>query len=105
MGLSFKGSCMGQDDSPDQPVELPIQDELDLHTFHVKDVKSVVEEYLYQCLQRGLSEVRIIHGKGIGTQRRIVQSVLEKSPYVLSFSEAPPQQGGWGATMVKIKKE
>jgi DNA-nicking Smr family endonuclease len=94
---------MGKEETQDQPVEFPINDELDLHTFHVKDVKSVVEEYLYQSHQRGLAEVRIIHGKGIGTQRRIVQSVLEKSPYVLSFSEAPPQQGGWGATMVKIK--
>jgi DNA-nicking Smr family endonuclease len=94
---------MGKEETQDQPVEFPINDELDLHTFHVKDVKSVVEEYLYQSHQRGLAEVRIIHGKGIGTQRRIVQSVLEKSPYVLSFSEAPPQQGGWGATLVKIK--
>lgn len=93
--------------SPDNPLEqghhLPIQDELDLHTFHVKDLKSVVEEYLYQCQLKGFTEVRIIHGKGIGTQQKLVQSVLENSPYVLSYSQAPPHLGGWGATMVQLQ--
>lgn len=84
-------------------VEYPIGDELDLHTFDVREVKSLVEEYLYQCRERGYGEVRIIHGKGIGTQRRIVHAVLEKSPHVVSFSKAPPGLGGWGATMVRLR--
>jgi DNA-nicking Smr family endonuclease len=91
-------------DPSDAPlVEFPIEDELDLHTFPVKEIGSVVEEYLYQCHRKGFSEVRIIHGKGIGTQRRIVRELLQKSPYVRSFSEPPAGQGGWGATLVRIK--
>ncbi len=94
---------MNPDQPSDSPVDLPIGDELDLHTFDVRDIKSVVEEYLYQCHIRGMQEVRIIHGKGIGTQQRLIRSVLERSPYVRSFSEAPPESGGWGATLVRIK--
>ncbi|MEK6775346.1 MAG: Smr/MutS family protein [bacterium] len=94
---------MNTDQPPDSPVNLPITDELDLHTFDVRDIKSVVEEYLYQCHLKGFSEVRIIHGKGIGTQRNMVRSVLKNSPYVRSFSEAPPESGGWGATLVRIE--
>jgi dsDNA-specific endonuclease/ATPase MutS2 len=89
----------------DNPIEMPIEDELDLHTFSVKEITSVVEEYLYQCSLKGFPEVRIIHGKGIGTQRKIVHAVLKNNPHVLSFSEAPSPLGGWGATMVKINKK
>ncbi|NOY54190.1 MAG: Smr/MutS family protein [Deltaproteobacteria bacterium] len=96
---------MGDDARDEETLEYPIGDELDLHTFQAKDVKSVVEEYLYQCRKRGLPEVRIIHGKGIGTQRRIVQSVLSQSPAVLSFRDAPPELGGWGATLVRIRAD
>lgn len=95
---------MKPEDPSGPSFELPIGNELDLHTFDVRDVKSVVEEYLYQCREQGLLEVRIVHGKGIGTQRKIVRSVLGKNPYVLSYSEAPPALGGWGATMVRLKK-
>ncbi len=84
-------------------LEYLIGDELDLHTFQAKDVKSVVEEYLYQCRKKGLKDVRIVHGKGIGTQRKIVQTLLAKSPEVLSFRDAPPELGGWGATLVRIR--
>ncbi|MBI2535351.1 MAG: Smr/MutS family protein, partial [Deltaproteobacteria bacterium] len=69
-----------------------------------KDIPSVVEEYLEQCIQAGLSEVRIIHGRGVGVQRNIVRSLLEKHPLVDSFQDAPPQAGGWGATVVILKK-
>ncbi len=94
---------MEKKESPEDAVEYPIGDELDLHTFQAKDVRSVVEEYLYQCKKRGIREVRIVHGKGIGTQRKIVHSLLAKSPKVLSFAEAPPELGGWGATLVRIR--
>jgi dsDNA-specific endonuclease/ATPase MutS2 len=63
-----------------------------------------VEEYLEQCIQAGLSEVRIIHGRGVGVQRNIVRSLLEKHPGVDSFQNAPPQSGGWGATLVVLRR-
>ena len=87
----------------DEPVILPLEDSIDLHPFAPKDIPSVVEEYLAQCIQAGLSEIRIIHGRGIGVQRNIVRSVLEKHPGVDSFHDASPQAGGWGATVVILK--
>jgi len=99
---------MGMDESEDFPedqstVILPIEDSLDLHTFSPKDVKIVVEEYLFQCAQKGFKEVRIIHGRGRGAQRALVRSILLKNPHVLRFKDAPAESGGWGATMVQIK--
>jgi len=96
---------MNKDVRDEETVEYPIGDELDLHTFQAKEVKSVVAEYLYQCRKRGLQEVRIVHGKGIGTQRRIVQSLLSQSPEVLSYRDAPPELGGWGAMLVRIRTD
>ena len=84
-------------------VPLPIEDSIDLHTFSPKEIKPLVEEYLYQCQQREFREVRIIHGRGTGTQRNIVRSVLAQNPYVAEFKDAPPESGGWGATMVMLK--
>jgi DNA-nicking Smr family endonuclease len=65
---------------------VPIEDSIDLHTFQPKEIHIVVEEYLYQALQKGFCEVRIIHGRGIGVQRQIVHSLLEKHPAVVSFT-------------------
>lgn len=87
----------------DEPVRLPIEDSLDLHTFAPKEVASVVEEYLAQCREKGLVEVRLIHGKGTGTQRAIVRRLLADHPDVLSFTDAPLEAGGWGATIVRLK--
>jgi DNA-nicking Smr family endonuclease len=86
-----------------QPIVLPIEDSIDLHAFRPKDVASVVEEYLEQCRQAGLNEVRIIHGRGTGVQRSIVRSILERHSLVLSFHDASPEAGGWGATVVALK--
>jgi DNA-nicking Smr family endonuclease len=94
---------MGTDAPGDDYVELPIEEEIDLHAFTARDVKRVVEEYLYQCHLKGFRQVRIIHGKGIGTQKGIVRGILEKSPYVRSVSEPPADLGGWGATLVNLK--
>ena len=69
--------------------EVPIEDSLDLHTFQTGEVQIVVEEYLYQAVQRGFHEVRIIHGRGIGVQREMVQSILRKHPSVISFRDLP----------------
>jgi dsDNA-specific endonuclease/ATPase MutS2 len=93
------------DDSPfDEPVTVPLQDAIDLHPFAPKDIPSVVEEYIGECLRSGIYEVRIIHGRGTGVQRNIVRSVLEQHPSVVSFRDAPPEAGGWGATVVLLKK-
>jgi DNA-nicking Smr family endonuclease len=89
----------------DEPVILPIEDRLDLHAFHPKDIASVVEEYLEQCRQKGIVEVRLIHGKGIGVQRKVVRSVLDKHPAVVSYKDAPAEAGGWGATVVILKRK
>jgi len=88
-----------------EPIVLPVEDSIDLHTFHPKDIPSVVEEYLEQCKQAGIREVRIIHGKGIGVQRNMVHSMLRKNPLILSFQDAPQEAGGWGATVVVLKIE
>jgi DNA-nicking Smr family endonuclease len=89
----------------DEPIVVPIEDSLDLHAFQPKDVASVVEEYLAECQQAGFSEVRLIHGKGVGVQRNIVRSVLSRHPAVLSYRDAPAEAGGWGATVVAIRQE
>ena len=79
--------------------ELPIEDTIDLHTFQPREVAIVVEEYLYQALRLGFSQVRIIHGRGIGVQREIVRSILEKHPAVVGFRDAPDR----GSTYVTLK--
>jgi len=92
-------------DSPfTEPVLVPIEDSIDLHAFSPKEIPSVVEEYIEQCVQAGIYEVRIIHGRGTGVQRRIVQSLLAKHPRVASFKDAPAEAGGWGATVVALRK-
>jgi DNA-nicking Smr family endonuclease len=88
----------------DNPVVLPLEDSIDLHPFQPKEIRSVVEEYLHQCVGAGILEVRIIHGKGGGVQRGIVRSLLEKHPAVLAFRDAPAEAGGWGATVVTLRR-
>jgi DNA-nicking Smr family endonuclease len=85
------------------PVVIPIEDHLDLHSFPPKEVKAIVEEYLFQCFQKGLTDIRIIHGRGTGQQRNLVRALLAKNLNVLAFSDAPPEAGGWGATLVHLK--
>jgi len=88
-----------------EPIVLPIEDSIDLHAFHPKDIPSVVEDYLEECGQAGLTEIRIIHGRGTGVQRNIVRSILEKHSLVSAFQDAPPEAGGWGATIVALKRK
>ena len=87
----------------DDPIELPIEDSLDLHSFLPRDVPSVVEEYLRAARARGFREVRLIHGRGIGVQRAIVQSLLADHPLVAGFADAPEEHGGKGATVVRLR--
>jgi DNA-nicking Smr family endonuclease len=86
-------------------VVVPLQDSIDLHAFQPKDIPSVVREYLEQCREAGIRQIRIVHGKGIGVQRNVVHSVLRNHPAVQSFQEAPLEAGGWGATLVVLKEE
>jgi DNA-nicking Smr family endonuclease len=88
----------------DDLVKIPIDGVLDLHTFHPKDVKDLVPEYLRECRREGIYHVRIIHGKGTGTLRKIVIGILEKDPHVLRFQTAYYDGGNWGATEVELKK-
>ena len=85
-----------------EPVRIPIEDVLDLHTVSPRDVKAVVEEYLAEANRLGFKALRIIHGRGIGVQREVVRSILEATPFVLSYSDAPAEAGGWGATIVTL---
>jgi DNA-nicking Smr family endonuclease len=89
--------------SEDEVVELPIDGELDLHLFQPRDVKDLVPEYLWACRQRGILDIRIIHGKGTGALRRTVHTLLPKLPEVESFESASEADGGWGATWVRLK--
>ena len=89
----------------DEPVEYPIDGTLDLHMFAPKDTKAVVEEYIRVCLEKGIYSLRIVHGKGIGVKRRIVQSLLESHPDVTGFRHEGGSGGSWGATVVDLKQE
>jgi DNA-nicking Smr family endonuclease len=91
--------------TPDEePWAVPIEDCLDLHTFAPRDIPSVVEAYLEEAVTRGFAEVRLIHGKGKGVQRAVVQRLLERHPLVLRFFDAPEERGGWGATVVVLRR-
>jgi DNA-nicking Smr family endonuclease len=89
--------------SLDTPHRVPVEDHIDLHAFSPKDVVSVVEEYLEEAANQGLRQVRIIHGRGTGTQRRMVRQALSRHPRVEAFGNAPPEAGGWGATLVLLR--
>jgi len=84
------------------PVDLPIDGTLDLHTFRPEEVKDLVPDYLALCRERGILQVRVIHGKGTGTLREIVRAILSRLPEVASFRQAD-EQGGWGATLVTLR--
>ena len=87
-----------------EPVELPINGILDLHTFRPADVKDLVPTYLEECRKRGIFQVRIIHGKGIGALRETVHAILRQTSGVAGFCLAPANAGGWGATIVELGK-
>ena len=87
----------------EQPFDIPITDVLDLHTFAPRDVRPAVEAWLEEAYRLGFRALRIIHGRGIGVQRELVRAILSRTPYVLSFRDAPPEAGGWGATVVTLR--
>jgi dsDNA-specific endonuclease/ATPase MutS2 len=85
------------------PVELPIDGTLDLHTFRPREVKDLVPEYLGLCREKGILRVRIVHGKGDGSMLRTVHGLLKRIPDVESFDLAGPEEGGGGATIVRLR--
>ncbi len=87
----------------DEPVEIPITDVFDLHTVPPRDMKAIVEAYLDEAHARGFVAIRLIHGRGIGVQREMVRGVLSRTPFVISFGDAPLEAGGWGATVATLK--
>jgi len=91
-------------DEHDEPVEYPIDGILDLHHFSPKDVKVLVPEYIEACLDRGITEIRIIHGKGIGNLRRTVHALLERNEQVVSFKLDSRSGSSWGATLVTLRR-
>lgn len=100
---SEDGRFPSDGDLGDELVSVPITDVFDLHPFAPRDVKTAVEAYLEEAHVLGLTALRIIHGHGIGVQREMVRNVLARTPFVLSYSDAPMEAGGWGATIVTLK--
>jgi hypothetical protein len=84
------------------PVVIQFTDVIDLHSIPPRQVKAVVEDFLQSARSRRLSHVRIIHGKGIGVQREMVRAILSRTPFVISFNDAPMEAGGWGATVAVL---
>jgi DNA-nicking Smr family endonuclease len=87
-------------DDPDPPHQVPIEDSLDLHAFNPREIRSVVDEYVRAAHASGLREVRLIHGRGTGVQRGIVQAALERHPLVSAFDDAPGSH--LGATVARL---
>jgi DNA-nicking Smr family endonuclease len=87
----------------EQPFSLPIDGVLDLHTFQPADCRNLVPDYLAACREKGILQVRIIHGKGRGVLRQTVLHVLGCLPEVIDFYQAPDDAGGWGATIVVLE--
>jgi dsDNA-specific endonuclease/ATPase MutS2 len=85
-------------------IRIPIEDVIDLHTFRPADIPDLIADYIDECIQAGFASVRIIHGKGTGRQKARVQELLRRHPRVLAFTDAPGEAGGWGATIVELKK-
>ncbi len=98
MSSSGSGEDLGSDS-----VEIPVDGTLDLHTFHPGEVKDLVGDYLRACREKGILEVRIVHGKGTGALQRTVHSVLRRLPEVASFRLAIEDRGNWGATLVVLR--
>lgn len=92
----------GRDEPGDHAFVVPLSGELDLHAFAPRDVPSVVEEYVRACREQGVLRLRLVHGRGKGVQRAVVQRLLRALPGVASFGDAAPASGGWGATLVVL---
>jgi DNA-nicking Smr family endonuclease len=86
----------------DEPFAIPITGDLDLHPFAPREIPSLVRDYLQACRERGILRVRLAHGRGRGVQRAVVRRLLASLPEVVSAHDAPPESGGWGATLAEL---
>lgn len=93
-----------EDDEEDAPFEIPITDTLDLHPFRPAEIQDVAREYLLAAHGKGFRQVRLIHGRGIGVQRERIRSLLGSLDFVEEFHDADPTGGGWGSTIVLMRK-
>ncbi|HNS15207.1 MAG TPA: Smr/MutS family protein [Syntrophorhabdaceae bacterium] len=87
-----------------EPVEIPVDGVLDLHAFRPGEIKDLIPDYIRLCKEKDIYEIRIIHGKGTGQLRRTVHSILSKNQTVQSFRSAGEDAGGWGATIIELKR-
>jgi len=87
-----------------EPIIIDIEDVIDLHTFRPEDVSDLLDDYIRACIEKKYLSVRIIHGKGQGFLKKRVEKLLKHHPLVVSFTTAPPEAGGWGATIATLKK-
>jgi dsDNA-specific endonuclease/ATPase MutS2 len=91
--------------SDTQPVRVPITGELDLHTFRPAEIASLLEDYFAECVRAGILSVRVVHGKGTGTLRETAHALLRRSPRVAGFRLGDETSGGWGATIVTLRRK
>ncbi len=89
-------------DWAEEAVEIPIDGVLDLHTFRPDEIKELVPDYIDCCLEEGITEIRIIHGKGKGVLRQLVRSILDRHPAVLKYG-TPSDASSWGATVAELQ--
>lgn len=101
--MSRHGDAEPEDFEPPEVIEMEITDVLDLHPFPPRDVNALVRDYLDLAYDQGLRQLRIIHGKGIGVQRRMVHAILDRDPRVVQYGDPPGDSGGWGATCVTLR--
>ncbi len=87
-----------------EPIVMPIEDVLDLHTFRPQEIPDLLDDYLSACREAQILSVRIVHGKGRGVLKKRVRAILKHHPLVMSLADAPPEAGGWGATIVELKR-
>ena len=87
-----------------EPIKIPITDTLDLHLFRPDEIPALLDDYFDECMEAGIFSIRLIHGKGKGILKKRVQHLLAKNKAVTSFKDAPPEAGGWGATLVELKR-
>jgi len=91
-------------DDSENVIEIPITDTLDLHSFRPAEVRDAAREYLLEAHARGFTQVRLIHGRGIGVQREGIRALLASLEFVIDFHDADPSGGGWGSTVVLLKE-
>jgi DNA-nicking Smr family endonuclease len=103
-GATNGGTKMVDSDDDQNVIKMPVGDSLDLHAFTPKDIPDVVDSYLQAAVEKGWSEVRLIHGKGTGFQRERVRKLLEIHPLVSGYADAPAERGHWGATIVRLRQ-